>query len=145
VRVLLAVALAVLAAGSGCIQINVGPQPDAAATHQPHAADAEAQRDMPQQEFKVDFTATPDIAAATRPVTFQATVQGLGEDRSFDTLFWDFGDGEELTCTGEDLGSCFRVTHTYETAGDYEVGLNVLVSDGDSQQRVREIIVVNPR
>lgn len=127
-RLLLAIAVAACAAASGCIQVNIGPPAPAEGNAVDHSA---------HQAPALDVEATPEIGRSGRPVTFQALADGL-DGRSVDTWSWDFGDGE--TAAGADLA---RVSHTYATAGDYDVVLRVQTTDGQAAQATLPLIVTN--
>lgn len=122
-------AVAALAALSGCIQINIGPPTETAThSHSPETAPAPG-----SGEFALDFSWTPENPSVRDTVTFQATVSNLGE-RTIDEWVWDWGDGK--TGTGP------RASHKWDQAvlDGYDVTLRVLASDG--QHEVSHLVFV---
>ena len=92
-------------------------------------------------EFKVENVppSNPEITIRGEPISGElVTFTGVAEDIGQDELKynWDFGDGE----TAEGM----EVTHSFETAGSYQVTLIVLDDDGGESSNTRDVNVVVP-
>jgi hypothetical protein len=93
-------AVALVAALSGCLQIQVGQQPAAAADAEPAKAGA-------------SIAFAPAAPKAGQVVTFQGAVRSPADGDSLQSVTWAFGDG--VTAKG------LQAKHAYAAAGSYKV------------------------
>lgn len=110
-------ALVLVAALSGCLQVQVGAPPQAAAPDKAGASIAFG----------------PAEPRAGQAVTFQGTVRSPAEGDSLRSVTWSFGDG--TSATG------LKTTHAYRTAGAYVVRLSAETALSGPLSASREIVV----
>ncbi|OYR51709.1 hypothetical protein DJ74_03285 [Halorubrum sp. Ea8] len=84
------------------------------------------------EEPAASFSFNPDSPEVSEQVSFNAS-DSNDPDGSIASYEWDFGDGD--TAQGE------TTTHTFDSAGDFEVTLNVTDDDGATAQTTQTVSV----
>lgn len=79
------------------------------------------------------FDVATSEPTANETVTFNASTSVA--DAEVQNYSWDFGDGTTLTTSNE------TVTHTYESAGDYNVSLTIEDADGNTDSTTQTVTI----